>query len=92
MSARQCHIESVYLDDAEHVGDEAVDTDLQQHHQCPADVLPHLRVFIGCQRKQALDGQAQTRIWKQLEDLAGKRDMDVSGSGLKMNNRRKSDL
>lgn len=43
-----------YLDDAVHVGDEAVDADLQQHDQGSAHVLSNLRVLVCSQRKKAL--------------------------------------
>lgn len=45
-----------HLDDAVHVGDEAVDADLQEHHQRSAHVLPHLGVLIHSQSKEVLRG------------------------------------
>lgn len=43
-----------HLYDAVHVWYQTVDSDLQQHDQSSAHVLPHLAVFITRQRKQRL--------------------------------------
>lgn len=46
--------EETYLNNAVHVWDKAVNSDLKQHDQGSTNVLPHLRVFICSQRKQTL--------------------------------------
>lgn len=46
-----------HLYDAVHVWYQTVDSDLQQHDQSSAHVLPHLAVFITRQRKQRLKTQ-----------------------------------
>lgn len=43
--------EQAYLNNAVHVWNKAVDSDLEQHDQRSTNVLPHLRVFICSQRK-----------------------------------------
>lgn len=52
--------EEAYLNNAVHVWDEAVDSDLKQHHQCSTNILPDLRVFICSQRKQTLSNHRKT--------------------------------
>lgn len=51
-----------HLDNAVHVGDEPVDPHFQQHHQCTAHVLPHLRVIIHGQGEQMLQG-SRGQLW-----------------------------
>lgn len=47
-------VDETYLNNAVHVWDKAVDSDLKQHDQCSANVLSHLGVFVCSQRKQTL--------------------------------------
>ena len=43
------------VDDVVHLGHEPVQSDLQQHHDGPAHVLPDLRVLVAGQEEQVLD-------------------------------------
>lgn len=52
--------EKAYLNNAVHVRDKAVNSDLEQHDQRSTNVFPHLGVFICSQRKQTLSHQKDT--------------------------------
>lgn len=58
--SRVAMLSNTYLDEAVHVGDKTVNADLQQHDQSSTHVLPDLRIFICCQKKQALKGSVVT--------------------------------